>query len=139
MGSAKRTNQGGSILVYIIIGAVLAAAVVGTVIFVRHRGEQARSDTPLFTSPAAAPQAQPNQGNSAPSDTGKDAKPSTTPSTSPTPAPAPAPATPNVPRAGVLPQTGPTDTAMSLVAAALLAGTTIAYVRSRCGYAFQQS
>lgn len=43
----SRTNQGGSVLGFVIVGVVLAAMVVGGVYLMRQRGEQARSGQPV--------------------------------------------------------------------------------------------
>lgn len=138
MGSAKRTKQGGSILVYIIIGAVLAAAVVGTIFLVRQRSEQAQRQTPVFTTPSAAPQSQSDKAGNAnnASDANQDKQAST-------PAPsAPATPTPESPKQApqaAMPHTGPAETTFSFVVLALLTGMTVAYAQSRRSFAFQQS
>lgn len=141
MGSAKRTNQGGSILVYIIIGAVLAAAVVGTIFFVRQRSGQAQRQTPLFTAPATAPESQSNTSDDSSSSKNNQKSDQTTPT------PAPAAPSPNastqpkqVPQTGgTLPHTGPAETAASFAVLALLTGTAVAYVQSRRSFALQRN
>jgi cytoskeletal protein RodZ len=143
MGSAKRTNQGGSILVYIIIGAVLAAAVVGTIFFVRQRSGQVQRQTPLFTAPAIAPESQSNTSDDSSSSKNNQKSDQTTP----TPTPAPAAPSPNastqpkqVPQTGgTLPHTGPAETAASFAVLALLTGTAVAYVQSRRSFALQRN
>ena len=40
----RRTNQGGSVATYILIGLILIAGLLGSVYFVKLRGDQARKD-----------------------------------------------------------------------------------------------
>lgn len=139
MGSAIRTKQGGSILVYIIIGAVLAAAVVGTIFFVRQRGEQTQRQTPLFTAPTTAPEPQPSKPNTSDkSSPSTDQKPQSPVVPAPHPGSTAAPPA-QVPQTATLPRTGPAETATSFVILALLTGFTVAYVQSRRSFALQRS
>lgn len=61
MYSNKRTNQGGSVAVFLIVSVLLAAAVVGGVYFVHQRGEQVRSVQPIAQQPTPAAQNKPQQ------------------------------------------------------------------------------
>lgn len=47
MYSDKRTNQGGSVAVFLIVSVVLAATVIGGIYVVHQRGEQARTMQPI--------------------------------------------------------------------------------------------
>lgn len=44
MRAIQRTNQGGSIATFIIVGVILAAGLVGTIYFLKKHGEQTRRD-----------------------------------------------------------------------------------------------
>ena len=44
MNEIRRTNQGGSIVTFIIVGVILAFALVGSVYYLRQHGEQVRKD-----------------------------------------------------------------------------------------------
>lgn len=44
MSEIRRTNQGGSIVTFIIVGVILAVVLVGGVSYLRQRGEQVRKD-----------------------------------------------------------------------------------------------
>lgn len=156
----SRTNQGGSILTFVIVGVVLAAMVVGGVYLLRQRGEQARTPQPVIgqADNKDKQQSQP----SAQSNSDKDKKPESSTNTSqtkpeekpasegtgsntqvPTAGQATQPATsdtatkPNVAtgspidHSGTLPQTGPFDTALQLLAAGTLTAFVIAYIRSK--------
>lgn len=146
MYSRTRTNQGGSILTFVIIGAVLAAAVVGTVFLVRQQGERAQSETPVFEAPAPAP-GQPGpdsdngaNGNGTDGGNGSGATPNdnttrddatSTPSLPGASDGASDAADDQSPDSATLPQTGPADTIVSLLAVAALTLTVTAYLRSR--------
>ena len=163
----SRTNQGGSVLTFVIVGVVLAAMVVGGVYLLRQRGEQARGSQPTVGQtdtnkqqgqPAAKPSEEnkdkkPETNNNSSQTKPEEEKPSTEGSAQPqnsgntqipaTGQPAP-PATeqqsgtrPNVAtgtpvdHSGALPQTGPFDTALQLLAAGTLTALVIAYIRSK--------
>lgn len=44
MSKIRRTNQGGSIVTFVIIGVVLAALLIGSVYYLKQRGDQVRKD-----------------------------------------------------------------------------------------------
>src|SRR5680860_547541 len=44
MRAIQRTNQGGSVATFIIVGVILAAGLVGTIYFLKKHGEQTRRD-----------------------------------------------------------------------------------------------
>ena len=56
MYSAERTNQGGSVAVFLIVSVVLAAAVIGGVYFVQQRGAHVRTNEPIARQDAAQKQ-----------------------------------------------------------------------------------
>lgn len=60
MYSDRRTSQGGSVAVFLIVSVVLAAAVIGGVYFVHQRGDQVRSVQPIAHQPNKTDQ-QPDQ------------------------------------------------------------------------------
>lgn len=120
-----RSNQGGSVLSFLIIGAALVALLIGGVYFARAHA----NDT---IAQATSDQKQSHESNetTAPKLDEEKAKPkpeATKPEVS-TPKPQPAPVTP---RPAQLPQTGPTETFMAMLAIGLLTGTSVAYYRSR--------
>ncbi|NCQ54173.1 hypothetical protein COV88_01650 [Candidatus Saccharibacteria bacterium CG11_big_fil_rev_8_21_14_0_20_41_19] len=49
MSEIRRTNQGGSIVTFIIIGAILAVALVGAVYMLKQHGDQVRKDEAIAT------------------------------------------------------------------------------------------
>lgn len=125
-----RTNQGGSVLVFAIIGVVLAAAIVGTVYFVRQQGEQVRSDTPLFEMPETTPEpTAPVEGGddeATPEENTEDT-PTTVPGRSETDSSDDEIAT----DPSNLPETGPTETLITLLAVGMLAFVAYSYKQSR--------
>lgn len=127
MQSSTRTNQGGSILIFTIVAVVLALALVGSVLFIRHKGEVAQTKVPIF-GPVTAPVEVPNnEGGNAPSQGEDKPAPTTSPQNSPAPtqsAPAPSPA-------NELPKTGLADVAGSMLIVALVTMVAVGYVRSR--------
>lgn len=114
-----RTDQGGSVLGFVVIGIVMAVLLVGG-IFAMQQGR-------VTPSPAPAPQ-QPNEPPA-------DQKPAEKPSEEKEkPAPAPQPAPAQLPSNGPMhemPQTGPVETMASAIAVLLVSGVLIAYIRSR--------
>ena len=124
--SQARTNQGGSVVSFVVVGIVLVALVIGGVYMLQHRG----GDTPEVAktnSPAPAPSA--SSSNSPVPSTSKSPAPSKsaqpTPSSSPKPVPSAAPAPEN------MPATGPSDILPGGIAAAILLGVTVSYAQSR--------
>lgn len=128
----KRTNEGGSVVTFVIVGAVLAAVVAGGVYLVNQRGEDKRTNQPTpagqnqpsgqtpnpTTTPSPTqPQPKPNTGSQAPQ-TGQTSTPTTGVNSS-------APASD-----GNLPTTGPVDDGIRLLALSILIGMATAYVRS---------
>lgn len=148
----RQTNQSGSVVAFLVVGAVLASLLVGGIYFVNQRGNIARSGE---SGPVAVTSDKKTEGNgtkkeTSPSSTPQpakndDAKKETTPSRSTTPAPTQSSTTPQasaptqVPTTGrtapvevqgQLPVTGPMDTAAQVAAGAILLAGVIAYLKS---------
>ncbi|QQG50724.1 MAG: LPXTG cell wall anchor domain-containing protein [Candidatus Saccharibacteria bacterium] len=111
-----RTNQGGSVLSFVIIGVILAAILVGGVYMVRQQTSQPSGEAPqevVEEPPATTPT----------EETEKEAeKPQKE---------EPVQQTPQTEKEVELPQTGPAESLVSLIAIALLGFTATSYLRSR--------
>lgn len=137
-----RTNQGGSILNFIIVGVVLAVLLIGGAYYVRQK-TQTSADTASAPAPSADQKTNSSQNSSkkqpAPSQSSDASKDKTTngddkktaPAQTSAPAQAPASSTPPAATSNQLPQTGPGQTLSSIVALGLLGYMTVAYLRSR--------
>ena len=128
----NRANEGGSVLSFVVIGAVLAFLLVGGVYFVRQQmTAQAETKPSTTNEPQTSPSEQ-KTDNSKTEDTNKPAP--NDEQKAPT-----GQATPNeMPQdtaSPVLPQTGPAQSLTAIVAVALLSATFTAYLRSRRDYA----
>ena len=117
-----RTNQGGSVLGFIIIGVVLALLFIGGAYIIRQQVERSVTSGPIKAPEEQKPQPQPQPPQN---DKQPDKTPDTTTPLPQTP-PSPTPSTKNE-----LPKTGPAETAGVLLALALLAGASASYVQSR--------
>ena len=152
-----RSNQGGSILSFVIIGGILMTLLVGGAYAVQQRSTQAERGDTVAVQPENTPVAEENEAapkedesqeapaeKEAPKAEQKEAKEEApkaeqkvTPETKPTPSPEkqPAPAAtpaPAAPRTATeLPETGPVEAFSSIVGLGLLSAVSIAYVRSR--------
>lgn len=119
-----RTNQGGSVLGFIIIGIAMALLLIGGAYFVRQQIDQPVSQGPVKTPEQPKPQPQKPEP----------AKPTPTPTPphveKPTP-PASLPQTPAPTPSSELPKTGPAETAGVLIAILFLTLASVSYVRSR--------
>lgn len=123
-----RTNQGGSIVGFVVIGAVLILGSAGLLYWVSHRDAPA-TKTPEVSVPTATensdkektetPTTSESDGNKEDTDNARTRE-------------TPSPSTPDSTDDEVeeIPQTGPADTLMQLLAIGLLAGLVAAYVRS---------
>lgn len=128
MIALKRTHQGGSVVTFIVIATVLAAAVIGTAYFVKQRGEQVRQQQAVAQADKIAKEA----------DAEKTATPGTSTkssgeATSPKPTPAPTGSLP-AEAPGVqaaLPTTGSELDGARLLAIGLLVASSAAYITSR--------
>jgi len=133
-----RTNQGGSVLAFIVVGAVLAIAVVGGVYLTHQRGEEASkggSSSPTDKKPTTT-----TQPTTTSPTTGSSGSTTRQPQTGVSPN-----STSRIPATGhdssadpaatngstKLPVTGPVDTMLQIVAAAVLTAAVIAYVQSK--------
>lgn len=120
-----RTDQGGSVLGFVVIGIVMAALLVG--------GIFAMQQSRITPGPTPAPQ----QPNEQPADQKPAEKPSEEkekPAPQPTPQSAQQQAPAQLPSNGPMhemPQTGPVETMASAIAVLLVSGVLIAYIRSR--------
>lgn len=135
-----RVNQGGSILNFVIIGAVLALVLVGGAFAVRQNTHSPREGA--LPAPASAPAPTDNKQDN-PSDDGDNA-----PAAGNNSAPAPdsstrqnnssstaQPPVVSAPTAGKLPSSGPAEIFSSIIILGLLSSLSVAYVRSRRDHA----
>lgn len=126
----QRTNQGGSVVAFVIIGVVLASVVGGGVYLVNQRNKQTTTQQPSTSQPSTdnqesstgSTQNQPSsQAQNNPGSTSGAQNPPTTGVTQ----------TPQTATTSQLPATGPADTLVSLIAITSLTATATAYVRSK--------
>jgi LPXTG-motif cell wall-anchored protein len=116
-----RSNQGGSILGFLIIGGVLTVLLLGGAYYVQQRATPA---------PATADNKPADKKDTAKTDEEK--KGTATPATeAPKQEASQATPQPAAPSTGELPKTGPAETLSSLLGLGLLSGMFVAYVRSR--------
>ncbi len=128
MITLKRTYQGGSVVTFIVIATVLAAAVIGTAFFVKQRGEQVRQQQAVAQADKIAKEADAKK-TATPDNSAKSS--SKAPSTAPTPAPTePSPSATSGTQAA-LPTTGSELDGARLLAIGLLVASSAAYVASR--------
>lgn len=128
-----RTKQGGSILGYVLVGGVLIALLLGGAYAFRTYWSKAPevAKVPVTTAPA------PTNNDTKKDEPKSSDKPApATPQPAPKTTPAPATPAPTAPRAttpstGQLPQTGPVDTLLSVVAIASLVLSLGVYLQSR--------
>lgn len=131
----KRTNQGGSILGFVIIGAVMALLLVGGAYVVRHTLKPNDTDrTPVSRQDTDSSQAEKKDTTVAPKDDTKDTPQDVDKDT--TPAPSQPDTTPHhlddtAQDTHTLPTTGPSDALASGVLISSLVGVIAMYVRSR--------
>ena len=126
--SQARTNQGGSVVSFVVVGVVLVALVIGGVYMLQHRGGGDTPDVAKTNSPAPAPSAS-SSSSPVPSTSKspaplKSAQP-TPPSSSPKSTPSTAPVPEN------MPATGPSDLLPSGIMIAVLLGMAVSYAQSR--------
>lgn len=111
-----RTNQGGSVLSFVIIGVIMAAILVGGVYVVRQQTLQPATETPqevIEEPPATTPTEEAEKEAEKPQ---KEKA---------------AQQTPQAEEEVELPQTGPAESLVTLIAVALLGFTATSYIRSR--------
>jgi len=134
MISLKRTNQGGSILTFIVIAVVLAFGVIGTAYFVKQHGEQVRKEQAIAQADALAKQEAAKSSGTATPATSENKSGSAADTSTPAPTvatPTPAPSTLTSSDQAALPTTGPESDAVQLLAIGLLVASSAAYVSSR--------
>lgn len=138
--SNTRTNQGGSVISFVVVGMILVVVVIGGLTLL-----QSRSDKTAQVNPSASSSPSPSAGTSGSSQSPQTSSSnSPLPSTSQSPATSPKPTTspkastsPSTGNTGkgssdtTIPQTGPTDILLPGFAAAILSGIIIAYIQSR--------
>ncbi len=117
----KRVNryQGGSILTFIVVAVVVAALLIGGVFWLRQRGEIAREAAKVTVNRDVPPKQEASQKSDDKKDTAKtpvtDKRQSSEGSKQPS----------------QLPETGPTEAVLSILALAVLAYTVTRYISSR--------
>lgn len=124
-----RTNQGGSVVSFLVIGAILVGITLVGVYFVQQRNSAA----PIASSPSPSPSVSTPvapQPTSSPAPS-QSVGPSSSPKPSASPVPSSHPTTGTAPTEH-LPQTGPAeDLLLSAMPIAVLVGSTISYLVSR--------
>lgn len=134
MKRITRTNQGGSVVTFAVVGAILVVLLAGGIYYAYQRGSQVRTGEPLIGSTehkTAAPSMPKSTDNSGKSSDKSDSTGQPQPQTSTT---TPEPNTQSPPpsqASGKIPQTGPADTMYLLVSVAIVAFATARYLRSR--------
>ena len=121
-----RTNQGGSVLSFVMIGAVMVCLFIGGAYIVHQQTTQPSGAAQPAQTPAKQPETKPLEGSDTPNKTTPEAtSPATTdqPNTSQE-------ANPSV-EVSQLPHTGPASMLGSLLVIGLLSGVAVSYVRSR--------
>ena len=118
----ERTNQGGSVLSFVIIGVILASVLVGSVYLVNRQTAQPVPRPPVVQEPQKP--IDNKQQTPPPAEPGND-KPNSPPNQSAPVAGAPSSS------ATELPVTGVTETFGSLIVLGLLSAIVVSYVRSR--------
>lgn len=131
MISLRQTNQGGSVVTFVVVAALLVFGVVGTAYFVKQRGERVRQEQATAQADKIADQ----EKKDTPAETKNDStktddktasdKPVAVPTT-PTQTETPSEQTPVA-----LPTTGPGSRMINALAIGLLVASGIAYAMSR--------
>ena len=120
--SEARTNQGGSVVSFVVVGIVLVALAAGGIYLLKHRAGDSSSHvakTSMSPSPVSSGSVSPNSSSVAPSP-----QPSSTPSPSPSSKPSASPSP-------TIPKTGPSDLLPSGLVAATVIGSLVAFIQSR--------
>jgi LPXTG-motif cell wall-anchored protein len=109
----KRSNQGGAILGFIVVGVILLATLLGAVYFVSHQNAgQTMPEAPQQT-PVKKPENKPSNDKAVDANPKKEDANVQTPSTA------------------ELPQTGPAETLGTVLIFGVLSGALVSYLRSR--------
>ncbi len=130
MTSLKRTNQGGSVLTFIIIATVLAGAVIGTAYFVKQRGEQVRQEQAVARADKLAKEADTKKPATT-NDRAKSSGEASPDKNKPTPAPTKSSSSPVAVEQTTLPTTGPESDGLRPLGIGLLIASGVGYVASR--------
>lgn len=131
----RATNQGGSLVGFIIIGVLLALVLIGGLYGLNRYNAQRAADETVSQEENKTKTDTPAKSSDTPDKTKTEEAPkketdrSRTNDTTPAPAPTPAPVA--APSGTQLPQTGPADVIFSLVATSALAFAGVHYARSR--------
>lgn len=128
-----RSNQGGSILSFLVIGGILVAALIGGAYFVQQRATRSTADKTPAATQTADKKAAPAEDKKVTVEPKKEEAKKEASKTDTTPkkeTPKAVPQTATSP-ATELPKTGPTELISSILGAGLLSGMIVAYVRSR--------
>ncbi|MEO5950456.1 MAG: hypothetical protein ABIQ04_03320 [Candidatus Saccharimonadales bacterium] len=122
MSQQVRTNQGGSVLSFMIIAAALLFVILGGIYIVRREGTKTQSigDSAQTSDGTTSPAATDNKGT--------DSSPSKTPTSPDTTSNRTSESSQG---AVVLPQTGPTETTVSALMLSILVGLVVAYSHSK--------
>ena len=128
MIALKRTHQGGSVVTFIVIATVLAAAVIGTAYFVKQRGEQVRQQQAIAQADKLAKEVDAKK-TTTPDNSTKSSGEVASDASTPVPTESSPAATPST-QAG-LPTTGNELDGARLLAIGLLVASSAAYVASR--------
>lgn len=139
-----RTNEGGSVLSFAVVGIILAILLVGGVTVVRQHyvsGQKTTSaptkvthtDKDKTTAPTASnsDKTPTDEGKASPDGSTGTAAPTTSQDTTSSTNAAPASSAPTATSGSELPHTGPVETLTTVLAVGLLTSSSIAYVRSR--------
>lgn len=124
------SNQGGSILSFLVVGGALAALLVGGTYLVQQRATQsATNQPPVVVQPTNQPAGEGDKKVTPPAEDKKVAvEPKKEEAQKEAPKTVPQTATPP---ATELPRTGPVEMISSIIGAGLLSGMLVAYMRSR--------
>lgn len=123
-----RTNQGGSIVGFVVIGAVLILGSAGLLYWVSHRDAPA-TKTPEVSVPAASENSD-KEKTETPTNSDSDTNKEETDNTQTSETPSQPTSSSSDQAVEQIPQTGPADTLMQLLAIGLLAGVVAVFVRS---------
>jgi cytoskeletal protein RodZ len=125
MSTTRRTNQGGSIVTFIIVGVILAVGLIGGVYYLKQHGDQVRKEQAI----AIANQQKKDNEEAAKSENTK--KSSTTSSSSSATANTPSETTTSTNTSQNLPTTGPELAIGEVVGIYLLTASIVGYASSR--------
>ena len=131
--SKRRSNQGGAIVSFIVIAAILIAVTLGAIYFVQQRGVTARRDQAIAAAnKLAADQKAAQDATDAARKAATAAQVAANQPSQDSSTIAPAVNdTATAASSSELPTTGPSNSALTMLAIGMLMGTSVAFVRSR--------